>query len=266
MLTDDELRQIMPNCAAAKRADYLPFLQQAMAEFEITSYLRETAFLAQLAHESAELRYMEEIASGAAYEGRKDLGNTQPGDGKRYKGRGPIQLTGRANYQKYGQLLGLDLVNNPTIAATKEVGFRVAGQFWKLNGLNELADQQQFKSITKRINGGYNGLDDRIKYYNRAKQVMSKDDNVAAAATGAANEPATDTGQPSAYPGAALRQGSKGAAVQSLQQRLSDLGYTLEVDGNFGPGTAKAVVAFQQKNNLGKDGVVGPNTWAALWS
>jgi len=160
MVTDDELRQIMPNCPASKRADYLPFIQQAMTEFEITSYLRETAFLAQLAHESAELRYMEEIASGAAYEGRKDLGNTQPGDGKRYKGRGPIQLTGRANYTKYGGLLGLDLVNDPTIAATKEVGFRVAGQFWKLNGLNELADQQQFKLITKRINGGYNGLDD----------------------------------------------------------------------------------------------------------
>lgn len=180
MLTDDELRQIMPNCPAAKRADYLPFIQQAMQEFEITSYLRGTAFLAQLAHESAELRYMEEIASGSAYEGRKDLGNTQPGDGKRYKGRGPIQLTGRANYTKYGGLLGLDLVNNPTVAATKEVGFRIAGEFWKLNGLNELADQQEFKAITKRINGGYNGLDDRIKYYDRAKKVMNKDDAVTA--------------------------------------------------------------------------------------
>lgn len=176
MLTDDELRQIMPNCPAARRADYLPFIQQAMEEFEITSYLREAAFLAQLAHESGELRYMEEIASGAAYEGRANLGNTQPGDGKRFKGRGPIQLTGRANYKKYGQLLGLDLIDNPATAATKEVGFRIAGQFWKLNGLNELADQQQFKLITKRINGGYNGLADRIKYYDRAKKVMSKND------------------------------------------------------------------------------------------
>src|SRR5882762_2402858 len=115
MITDDELRQVMPNCAAAKRTAYLPFIQQAMAEFGITSYLREAAFLAQLAHESAELRFMEEIASGAAYEGRKDLGNTQPGDGTRYKGRGPIQLTGRANYKKFSDLLGLDLINNPTI-------------------------------------------------------------------------------------------------------------------------------------------------------
>jgi predicted chitinase len=258
MLTDDELRQIMPNCNAAKRADFFPFIQQAMQEFEITSYLRESAFLAQLAHESGELRYMEEIASGAAYEGRKDLGNTQPGDGKRYKGRGPIQLTGRANYTKYGQLLGLDLVNNPTIAATKEVGFRIAGQFWKLNGLNELADQQKFESITRRINGGVNGLADRIKYYERAKKVLSKNDGTAPANT----HPVSGI----AYPGSPLRQGSKGDAVRAIQQRLSELGYTVSVDGNFGPGTATAVVAFQKKNNLGSDGIAGPNTWVALFA
>jgi predicted chitinase len=275
MVTDDELRQIMPNCAAAKRANYLPFIQQAMQEFEITSYLREAAFLAQLAHESGELRYMEEIASGAAYEGRKDLGNTQPGDGKRYKGRGPIQLTGRANYQKYGGLLGLDLINNPTIAATPEVGFRIAGQFWQLNGLNPLADQQDFKKITKRINGGYNGLDDRTKYYNRAKQVLNKDDvvdasaSVATPAVVAAAAVAVSTpvaGQPPVYPGKALRQGSKGADVQTMQKRLADLGYSIGVDGNFGPGTRSAVVAFQGKNGLTNDGCCGPATWAALWA
>jgi predicted chitinase len=266
MVTDDELRQVMPNCPAAKRAAYLPFIQQAMAEFEITSYLRETAFLAQLAHESAELRYMEEIASGAAYEGRKDLGNTQPGDGKRYKGRGPIQLTGRANYKRYGDLLGLDLVNNPTQAATPEVGFRIAGEFWQLNGLNGLADKQDIRGITKRINGGYNGLDDRIKYYERAKKVLSKDDTGDAQAEPAPGlSPNQPAGAP-AYPGTVLRQGSKGAAVQTMQQRLSDLGFTLDVDGNFGPGTGQAVVAFQQKNNLGADGIVGPGTWAALWA
>ncbi len=263
MLTDDELRQIMPNCPATKRADYLPFIQQAMAEFNVTSYLRETAFLAQLAHESGELRYMEEIASGAAYEGRRDLGNTQPGDGKRYKGRGPIQLTGRANYTKYGGLLGLDLVNNPTIAATKEVGFRIAAQFWKLNGLNELADQQQFKAITKRINGGYNGLDDRLKYYQRAQNVMNKND--AAVPANAAVEPVS-AGPAPAYPGAALRQGSNDSNVRVMQQRLCDLGYQVDVDGKFGSGTAKAVIAFQQKNGLGSDGVVGRNTWAKLWA
>lgn len=268
MVTDDELRQVMPNCPAAKRTDYLPYIQQAMAEFDISSYLRETAFLAQLAHESAELRYMEEIASGAAYEGRKDLGNTQPGDGKRYKGRGPIQLTGRANYSKYGNLLGLDLVNNPTLVATKEVGFRIAGQFWQLNGLNELADQQKFKTITKLINGGYNGLEDRLKYYQRAKIVMSRDDTATIPLplpTLDPNLPAAN-GAPPAFPGVALRLGSKGASVMAIQQRLRELGYQVGVDGNFGPGTARTIIAFQEKKNLGSDGVVGPTTWTALWA
>lgn len=275
MVTDDELRQIMPNCAAAKRAAYLPFIQQAMQEFQITSYLREAAFLAQLAHESGELRYMEELASGAAYEGRKDLGNTQPGDGKRYKGRGPIQLTGRANYKKYGDLLGLDLVNDPTIAATPEVGFRIAGQFWSLNGLNQLADQQDFKQITKRINGGYNGLEDRTMYYDRAKRVLNKDDAVDASASAAtpavvaAAAVAVSTpagGDAPAYPGIALRQGSKGADVQTMQQQLVALGYAIGVDGNFGPGTRSAVMDFQGKKGLTNDGCCGPATWAALWA
>jgi predicted chitinase len=269
MVTDDELGQIMPNCPAAKRADYLPFIQQAMGEFEITKYLREAAFLAQLAHESAELRYMEEIASGAAYEGRKDLGNTQPGDGKRYKGRGPIQLTGRANYQKYGQLLGLDLINDPTIAATKEVGFRIAGLYWQSHGLNELADNQQFETITRRINGGLNGQADRVMYYNRAKKVLNQDDGAdTPSASETPNVPDTPPtpGEAPAYPGALLRQGSRGASVQAMQQRLSDLGQTLSVDGNFGPGTRAAVVAFQGQKGLSADGVVGPATWAALWA
>lgn len=274
MVTDDELRQIMPTCPAAKRADYLPFIQQAMQEFEITKYLREAAFLAQLAHESGELRYMEEIASGAAYEGRKDLGNTQPGDGTRYKGRGPIQLTGRANYQKYGALLGLDLINNPTIAATKEVGFRIAGLYWQLNGLNQLADQQRFEAITRCINGGLNGQADRVMYYNRAKRVLNQDDGAAAPVAGEAPAPSPPApadnppsgGQATAYPGMLLRQGSRGPDVQTLQQRLSDLGQTLSVDGIFGPGTRAAVVAFQGQRGLSTDGIVGPATWAALWA
>lgn len=123
--------------------------------------LRLIHFLAQLAHESGNFRYMEEIASGAAYEGRKDLGNTQAGDGKRYKGRGPIQLTGRANYRKYGQQLGIDFENNPDIVALPSVGLLVACKFWSDNDLNTLADKDDVLTITRRINGGTNGLADR---------------------------------------------------------------------------------------------------------
>lgn len=288
MITDDELKKIMPNCPSARRAEYLPFIQAAMQEFEINTYLRKAAFIAQLAHESGELKYMEEIASGAAYEGRRDLGNTQAGDGKRYKGRGPIQLTGRTNYQKFGTKLGLDLVNNPTIAATKEVGFRIAGLYWKDRGLNALADQGSqivnitrtrkngttfveqhpaFDAITFKINGGFNGKEDRIHYYERAKNVLNKDDasDAVASVPVAANEPAPG-GQAPAYPGTVLRQGSKGSDVERLQQRLSDLGFSVGTDGNFGPRTTEAVIAFQQKCNLKNDGCVGPGTWAALWT
>jgi hypothetical protein len=103
------------------------------------------------------------------------LGNTQAGDGKRFKGRGPIQLTGRANYKRFGDLLGVDLVNNPERAATPEVAFRVAALFWKSKGLNELADAQNFREITRRINGGFNGLEERLKFYERAKRVLNED-------------------------------------------------------------------------------------------
>jgi predicted chitinase len=168
----DQLRQIMPNLSAAKAQEYLPHLNNAMAEAGINTPRQKANFLAQLAHESGQFRYMEEIASGAAYEGRRDLGNTQPGDGTRFKGRGPIQLTGRSNYQAAGRALGLDLVNNPAQAATPEVGFRTAAWFWNTRGLNNLAEQGNFREVTRRINGGFNGLADRQQYYNRALSVL----------------------------------------------------------------------------------------------
>jgi len=125
--------------------------------------LRFIHFMAQLTHESGNFRYMEEIASGKAYEGRKDLGNIYAGDGVRYKGRGPIQLTGRANYRRYGQQLGIDLENNPQIVALPSMGLMVACKFWSDNGLNALADKDDVVAVTCRINRGTNGLEDRKK-------------------------------------------------------------------------------------------------------
>lgn len=168
------LRLIMRNAPAARLVANAPHLEKAMSEAEINTVTRAAAFLAQLAHESGELRYMEEIADGSAYEGRKDLGNTQPGDGRRYKGRGPIQLTGRANYQAAGLALGLDLENSPELAASAEVGFRVAAWFWTSRKLNALADTCDFRGITKVINGGYNGLEQRQTYYLRALEALGR--------------------------------------------------------------------------------------------
>ncbi len=180
MLTDAQLQQIMPNLAAAKRALYLPHLNAAMQAYGIGGALRAAAFVAQLAHESGEFRWMEEIwgptDAQRRYEPPSDLarrlGNTQAGDGKRFKGRGPIQITGRFNYAKYGGLLGIDLTNEPALAATPAVAFATAGLYWQKNGLNELADVRDFVTITKRINGGTNGLADRQRYYARALAVL----------------------------------------------------------------------------------------------
>lgn len=123
--------------------------------------LRFAHFFAQLGHESGGFRYMEEIASGQLYEGRKELGNVHVGDGRRFKGRGPIQLTGRANYQKYGRRVGIDLENHPEIAALPSVGMLTACTYWTVKELNELADKDDVETITKRINGGLNGYSDR---------------------------------------------------------------------------------------------------------
>ncbi len=173
MLTREQLRGVMTRLSVARADECLPSLIAAMREADITNAQRQAAFLAQLAHESGELRYFEELASGDAYEGREGLGNTQKGDGRRYKGRGPIQLTGRANYRAAGRALGLDLEGEPTRAADVDVGFRVAGWYWTTRGLNALADAGNFREITRLINGGYNGLEHREAYYRRALSILS---------------------------------------------------------------------------------------------
>jgi putative chitinase len=172
-LTRERLQAIMPRLTVVRADECLPYLDGAMVEADIITSPRQAAFLAQLAHESGELRFFEELASGEQYEWRRDLGNDKPGDGARYKGRGPIQLTGRANYRAAGRTLGLDLEGDPTRAADVDVGFRVAAWYWTTRGLNALADTGDFREITRRINGGFNGLDQRELYYRRALRVLA---------------------------------------------------------------------------------------------
>jgi len=154
---------------------FAPELQRAMATRAIDTPLRRAHFLAQIGHESGELRFRAEIASGAAYEGRLDLGNTQRGDGPRFKGRGLIQLTGRANYSAYGRALGreAELLAMPQLLET-DVGLcvDVAAWFWTRRGLNALADADDLRAITRRINGGFNGLEDRRRLLQRARSIF----------------------------------------------------------------------------------------------
>lgn len=175
----EQLNQLMPAAPSATLAAVIEPLNNTCIEFAINTPRRIAAFLSQLAHESGELRWMNEIWGPTEAQRRYEppsklafrLGNTQPGDGKRYRGRGPIQLTGRANYKIAGVALALPLEDNPDLVATPAVGIRVAGWFWNSKDLNTLADQNNYLGITRRINGGTNGLADRVKYWERAKTI-----------------------------------------------------------------------------------------------
>jgi putative chitinase len=169
----EKLSLVMPRALPNKINLYYDPLVAGMKKYNIMSNLRMAHFIAQIAHESASFLYTEEIADGSAYEGRRDLGNTELGDGRRFKGRGLIQLTGRANYKKYSEDTGVDYTGkSELIASDPFVSVDVACWFWNKCGLNTHADKDDVKSVTKRINGGFNGLDDRIEYLVRAKAVL----------------------------------------------------------------------------------------------
>jgi len=171
-LSEDALVAIMGHGIVPRVKVYFSLMARAFTKYQINTPLRKAHFLAQIGHESLSFKYTEEIASGIAYEGRIDLGNTQKGDGKRFKGRGLIQLTGRANYTSYGKHSGLDLLKsgNEIILSKKPVyALDVSLWFWDNKKLNRYADQDNIRSITRRVNGGFNGLKDRQDYLNRAK-------------------------------------------------------------------------------------------------
>ena len=151
---------------------FLDPINKTLEEFEINTPQRIRMFLAQIGHESGQLRYRKELASGEAYEGRKDLGNTTPGDGVRYKGRGLIQITGRYNYGLASLALGLPLLEKPELLEEDLNACRSAGWFWYKSNLNALADMGKFETITRRINGGLNGYSDRYKLYQRAFEII----------------------------------------------------------------------------------------------
>ena len=150
----------------------VPGLNQALNKYQINKPLRIAHFIAQVAHESGAFQYMEEIADGADYEGREDLGNTQPGDGMRFKGRGLIQLTGRSNYESFSKSMSIDFVTNPKQVAELPYAILCAAWFWDTNKLNPIADQDDIKGITLTINGGLNGFEDRKHYLQAAKRVL----------------------------------------------------------------------------------------------
>ena len=190
MLSADQLKHIMP--LARMRADaYVNLLNDAMDEFGIDTPLSQAAFIANLAHESCQLLYVEEIASGAAYDERADLGNTKPEaisiaakagttPGRFYKGHGLIQITGFDNHVACGLALGIDAKHEPKKLTIPVYAARSAGWVWKVNGLNTLADAGDFDGVCDKINrgrktariGDSNGWAQRLAFYEAAKEVL----------------------------------------------------------------------------------------------
>ena len=172
LITQTQLSAIAPYSKGDRLDKLLPQLNTTMHRYAITSPLRKAHFLAQVGHESDGFNTNEEYASGADYEWRTDLGNTKSGDGVRFKGRGLIQVTGRANYGECGRALGVDLISNPQRLGDYDLACLSAGWYWDSRNLNNFADRDDILAITKIINGGTNGLADRQSYLARAKRVF----------------------------------------------------------------------------------------------
>ena len=179
-ITQQQLQQILPN-AGQTAGVFVPVLNTAMVRFQIVGTKRIAAFIAQIGHESGQFRYVRELGNDqylSKYDTgtlAKRLGNTPEadGDGQKYRGRGLIQITGRANYMLCGEALALDLINQPELLEKPQHACMSAAWFWASRGLNTLADAGQFDTITRRINGGQNGAADRQALYARALKVLA---------------------------------------------------------------------------------------------
>jgi len=217
-LSDHAHRQIVAGIVAG---------QQLIFDDGIVTPLRLCHFLAQVCHESDGLVTTTEYASGRNYEGRKDLGNTEKGDGVAFRGRGLIQLTGRSNYAEFSASkysLGRDVISNPGDVASFPWALTSALFFWHRHDLNRLADKDDLAAVTKIVNGGMNGYEDRKSYLKRAKSIWL-----------GAN---------------ILEVGSVGEEVVDLQLRLASWGYRLVADGFFGIKTSSALKDFQRTKGL----------------
>ena len=257
--------------------DLAEALTESFDKYEINTVNRAAGFLAQCGHESAGFTILQENLNYSAeglnkifkkyfptvadatpyarnpekiankvYGGRMGNGPESSGDGFKFRGRGAIQLTGKDNYTQFAKSLGITVDEAVEDLNTLDGAIESACWFWKKNGLNAICDKDDIVLMTKRINGGTIGLDDRKKHYHHAKEVLSGGH--------VAEAPATKS---TTYE--TVRVGSKNETVKAVQAKLG-----LTADGNFGPGTEKAVKAWQTANGLTADGIMGPKSLAKL--
>ena len=283
--TKDHLEPIIPNNNDV--GDWYEALCEMLPKYGITTKRRVAHFLSQCAHESANFKRLEENLNYSAKalravfgryfgahpkrnadeyhrnppkianyvymdEFRKyKMGNVNPGDGWLFRGRGLKQLTGRDNYTKFGASVGMSAEEAANYVATKKGAIESACWFWDTNNLNEIADTDDVKRMTKKINGGSIGLADRQKRYTHAMEVLGMSAEMFDTEDNDIQEILDDIG--------VLRKGAKGDGVKIMQEALG-----ITADGDFGPGTERALKAWQEENDLTPDGIAGPATFAKL--
>lgn len=280
-ITEEQLAAMLPT--NREISEWCKVLNSALPKYDITNARRIAGFISQCAHESRDFTAMEENLNysqqalervfpryfgpgkrnAADYarnpekianyvymdenrSARGALGNTKPGDGWRFRGRGLKQLTGRNNYARFAAAYNMTPEQASDWIETKEGALASALWFWKTNNLNPVADTGDVVALTKRINGGDIGLSDRQHRYNVAMQALTGDIPPRAPISAATTS--------------SLRRGSKGDAVKQMQQKLG-----IPADGDFGPGTEAAVKKWQAANGLVADGIVGPSTLAKMF-
>jgi putative chitinase len=278
LLTEAQLAAMIPANKDIKA--WCEELNKALPKYDITTDQRIAGFISQCAHESMDfnalsenLNYREETLNkvfpryfgpgkrnAAEYARNPEkianyvymdefrtskLGNVQPGDGWRFRGRGLKQLTGRDNYSRFAKDYNMTAEQAAEWLETKEGALASALWFWNTNKLNTIADTGNVAALTKKINGGDIGLADRQARYAKAMAALGGKTDAAAPVTTAVSE--------------TLRRGSKGEAVKKMQAKLG-----LSADGDFGPGTEAALKKWQSANGLTADGVAGPKTLAKL--
>ena len=283
MLTASQFKELFPRC---KDPDgWVDAMNEVFPKYEINTPERIASFIAQCGHESGGWRVFSENLNYSAkaldaifgkyfkraardsepyhrqpekianvvYANRMSNGDTESGDGWKYRGRGPIQLTGKANYSAFASDMDVDVVDNPDmVSEDKEVALMSAIWYWNKNGLNRYADSGDIKTMTKRINGGYIGLEDRIHHWKEALHMLGSD----------ASEHESDdefVEEPSPEDIGVLRRGMKSVGVVMMQEALG-----ITADGDFGPGTERALKEWQSANGLVADGIAGPATLGVL--
>jgi putative chitinase len=256
MITTQTLRAIAPRANPAFVGDLATAMNEILLQYKIDTPLRLAHFLAQAAHESDGFKTLHEYwrptPAQKRYEGRKDLGNVKRGDGKRFMGRGIFQLTGRANYRRIGTKLGLPLEAKPELAALPRNAVLIAAQYWSDNDLNAPADADDIVSVTRRINGGLNGLEDRRRYLKRALLALAPPRPQSPSATPTAAPPIPVMAPPTAADTDPLiGPGSSQGLVRLLQKALNARDYDCgSDDGKFGSLTRAAVLALKANENL----------------